>query len=82
VLLAFVAIVEGVSARTSSSASCGLRSRRRINPEGATFTGSYRLFSRNFMYFSWVGRTLAGFARIWNVGSGSGAFFSAAAPST
>uniref|UniRef100_A0A0A9DS70 Uncharacterized protein n=1 Tax=Arundo donax TaxID=35708 RepID=A0A0A9DS70_ARUDO len=78
---AFVAAVEGVSLTTSSSASEGLRSRRRTNPEGAAFTGSYLLPCRNFMNFSWAGTTRAGLVRIWNVGSGSGAFFSAA-PST
>jgi hypothetical protein len=74
-----VAAVDGASVRASSSASVGLRSCRRTNPEGAAFTGLYLLSSRNFMNFSWAGTTRAGFVRIWNVGSGSGAF-SAAAP--
>lgn len=78
--LVVAAAVDGASVRASSSASVGLRSCRRTNPEGAAFTGLYLLSSRNFMNFSWAGTTRAGFVRIWNVGSGSGAFFSAAAP--
>jgi hypothetical protein len=34
-----------------------------MNPEGAGFTGTYRLFSRNLMNFSWAGITRAGFVR-------------------
>jgi hypothetical protein len=76
-----VAAVEGVTSRTSSTALLGLRSRRRTNPEGAALTGSYLLPCRNFMNFSWAGMTRAGLDSIWNVASGSGDFFSAAASS-
>lgn len=43
---------DGVSVRERISASVGLKSLRRTNPEGASFTGTYRLSSRNLMYFS------------------------------
>jgi hypothetical protein len=69
--------VAGASVSTSSSGSVGCVSRRRMNPEGAGLTGTYRLSSMNLMNFSCAGRTRAGFARIWKVASGSGAFFSA-----
>lgn len=72
------ATVEGASVSASTSASVGCMSWRRMNPDGAGFTGTYRLPSINLMNFSWVGMTRAGFVRIWKVGSGSGAFFSAA----
>jgi len=78
VLPVVAATVEGASLTARSSASVGCRSLRRMNPEGAGFTGTYRLLSMNLMNFSWAGITRAGFVRSWKVGSGSGAFFSAA----
>lgn len=43
---------EGVSVRDNTSGSFGRRSFKRTNPEGADFTGTYRLSSRNLMNFS------------------------------
>lgn len=63
VLPVLPATVVGASVSARSSASVGCRSRRRMNPEGAGFTGTYRLFSRNLMNFSCAGITRAGFVR-------------------
>lgn len=74
------AVDEGVSVSESTSGSVGRKSLRRTNPEGASFTGTYLLSSRNLMHFSWAGTTRAGLVRISNEGSGSD-FFSVG-PST
>lgn len=74
------AVDEGVSVSESTSGSVGRRSLRRTNPEGASFTGTYLLSSKNLMYFSCAGTTLAGLVRISKDGSGSD-FFSGG-PST
>lgn len=66
---------EGVSVRARTSGSVGFRSLRRMKPDGANFTGTYRLPSMNLMNFSCAGTTLAGFVRISKDGSVS-AFFS------
>lgn len=72
---AFGAVDERESVRANASGSVGRRSFSRTKPEGADFTGTYRLSSRNLMNFSWAGITLAGLVKISNDGSGS-AFFS------
>lgn len=46
------AVDEGVSVSESTSGSVGRKSLRRTNPEGASFTGTYLLSSRNLMHFS------------------------------
>lgn len=76
VALGFEETAAGASVRVKTSGSEGWRSLSRTNPDGASLTGTYRHPSKNLMYFSCEGTTLAGFIRIWNVGSGSG-FFSA-----
>lgn len=73
----FGAVDESESVRANASGSLGRRSLNKTKPEGADFTGTYLLSSRNLMNFSWAGTTLAGLVKISNDGSGS-AFFSVA----
>lgn len=44
--------VAGVSVRESTSGSVGRKSLSRTNPDGANFTGTYLLSSRNLINFS------------------------------
>lgn len=46
------AAVAGVSVRESTSGSVGFKSLRRTKPDGANFTGTYLLSSRNLINFS------------------------------
>lgn len=50
--VAGVWVDEGASVRERTSGSEGRRSLRRTNPDGADFTGTYLLSSRNLMNFS------------------------------
>lgn len=77
----FGAVDERESVKANASGSVGRRSFSRTKPEGADFTGTYLLSSRNLMNFSWAGTTRAGLVKISNDGSGS-VFFSVAAAST
>jgi hypothetical protein len=44
--------VDGLFLEENTSGSLGCKSLRRTNPEGADFTGSYLLSSRNLINFS------------------------------